>query len=66
MGVNLRFYTQKEFWALTKKQKNVLTKQRNENPKQFNVSKKYNAEVTKESEKKKTKGNKKFSKAQLT
>ena len=64
-GVDLQFHTQKEFQTLTKKQKNALTKWRNENPEQFNVSKKCNAKVPKRNEKKKIKENKKFSKAQL-
>ena len=65
MGVDLQFHAQKECWALTKKQKNVLTKQRNKNPEQFNASKKHDTKAPKGNEKKKTKGNEKFSKAQL-
>ena len=64
-GVDLQFHAQKEFQALTKKQKNALTKQRNKNPEQFNASKKCHAKVPKGNEKKKTKENEKFSKAQL-
>ena len=44
----------------------MLTKWRKKNPEQFNVSKKHNTKVPKGNKKKKTKGNKKFSKAQLT